>query len=114
MLSNPLAGLSEHPAALLRRRFTCRDTLQAAHIGYLPNGGLYIPCETAYPLKARVCLLLSVAGEQTELCLTGTVVLTGPLPGVWAGRCGVGLAFTDDGAAAALDKAMRYNRVAGA
>src|SRR5690554_2512585 len=89
------------PPALLRRRFGCRATLSRARISYLQHGGLYLPCELHYPLRTRVCLLLSVTGEESELCLSATVAMTGPLPGIWAGRQGIAVAFHDADATAA-------------
>lgn len=88
--------------ALLKRRFTCRRTLQAASIQYLRHGGLYLPCDFHYPLGSPLCVLLRVASGENELCLPGTVVLTGPLPGPWRGSSGVGLAFSDADSQTAL------------
>lgn len=95
-------GEGRQPPALLMRRFTCRESLQAASIKYLRQGGLYLPCDLHYPLGSPLCVLLSVASEERELCLTGTVVLAGPLPGLWRGSNGVGLAFSDADSQTAL------------
>lgn len=97
------AGRPAQPPALLRRRFTCRSSLSRTRISYLQHGGLYLPCEVHYPLGSPVCLLLGVMGEESELCLNGTVAMTGPLPGIWAGRQGIGVAFRDDDAGRAIE-----------
>lgn len=101
--ANAASASRNPPPVLLRRRFACRATLSRTRINYLRHGGLYLPCETHYPLRTRLCLLLGVAGDESELCLNVTVAMTGPLPGIWAGKHGMAVAFHDDDARRAVE-----------
>lgn len=101
------------PPALLRLRFACRATLSRTRVSYLQHGGLYLPCEAQYPLRTRLCLLLDVAGLTPVLCLNATVAMSGPLPGVWAGRQGIAVAFDDNEARYAIDELLGGTRITG-
>lgn len=97
------SAAQSQPPVLLRRRFACRASLRRTRISYLRHGGLYLTCDAHYPLRTRLCLVLGVTGEESELCLNATVAMTGPLPGVWTGRQGIAVAFDDDDAGRSVD-----------
>lgn len=73
-----------------------RNSLYAAYMPYLKNGGLFIPTNKQYKLGEEVFMLLNLMDEPERIPIAGKVVWVTPR-GASAGRTpGIGVQFNDE------------------
>ena len=70
-----------------------KAVLQAVHMPFIRNGGLFVPTADAYQLGDEVFVLLTLPGEPGRVPLAGKVVWITP-PGAEGQRvAGIGIQF---------------------
>lgn len=72
-----------------------KQTLYAAYMAYVKNGGLFIPTTKAYELGDEVFILLSLMEETEKIPVVGRVVWITPRGAQDNRTAGIGLQFTD-------------------
>lgn len=87
---------SKNPnSALLSVAIEDANSLRAAHMPFIANGGLFIPTSRRYRLGDEVFVLLRLLQDPRRLPLAGRVVWITP-PGASGGKPpGVGVQFSD-------------------
>ncbi len=72
-----------------------KAVLQAAHMPFIRNGGLFVPTADAYALGDEVFVLLTLPGNANRIPLAGKVVWITP-PGCEGQRvAGIGIQFNE-------------------
>jgi type IV pilus assembly protein PilZ len=76
-----------------------QNTLYAAYMPFLKNGGLFIPTNKDYKLGEEVFMLVTLMDESEKVPIPAKVVWVTP-PGAQGNRPpGIGVEFNDEGAA---------------
>ena len=87
---------SEHRgAALLSVAIDNREALQAAHMPFVVNGGLFIPTTRQYRLGEEVFVLLRLMDDASSIPLAGKVVWITPEGALGGKTPGIGVQFGD-------------------
>ena len=72
-----------------------RAALQAAHMPFIRNGGLFVPSARSFALGDRVLLLLRLMGDPARVAVVGKVVWVTPPGALRRKPAGVGVQFDD-------------------
>ncbi len=70
-----------------------KNTLFAAYMPYLKNGGIFIPTPKPFELGDQVFLLLSLMEESERFPVTGKVVWITPQAALGSRPVGIGIQF---------------------
>lgn len=81
-----------------------KNTLYAAYMPFVINGGLFIPTDRDYEMDEEVFILLNLMGESERLPIAGKVVWKTPEGAEGYRARGVGLQFSDQDGGAAQKK----------
>ena len=71
-----------------------KNTLLAAYMPYLKDGGIFIPTDKSLELGDEVFLLLSLMDEPQRYPVTGKVVWITPRAALGGRRAGIGIQFS--------------------
>ncbi|MDN5869813.1 MAG: PilZ domain-containing protein [Nitrococcus sp.] len=80
---------------ILSVSITDKQTLYAAYMAYVKNGGLFIPTPKPYELGDEVFILLSLMDEAEKIPVVGRVIWITPRGAQDNRTAGIGLQFTD-------------------
>ena len=83
--SNGILSLAIHNKAVL----------QAAHMPFIRNGGLFVPTTDAYELGDEVFVLLTLPGDANRIPLAGKVVWITPPDCEGQRVAGIGIQFNE-------------------
>ena len=83
---SPLLAVSMHDA----------NSLRAAHMPFIVNGGLFIPTHSTYRLGDEVFMLLNLMGEAEKIPVAGTVIWMTPKGAQGKRTAGIGVQFSDE------------------
>lgn len=92
MVQRPQSGARQ---GILSVSIKDKQTLYAAYMVYVKNGGLFIPTTKAYELGDEVFILLSLMEETEKIPVVGRVVWITPRGAQDNRTAGIGLQFTD-------------------
>lgn len=85
-----------------------KNSLYAAYMPFLINGGLFIPTNRQYEMGQEVFMLLNLMEETAKLPVSGKIVWKTP-PGSESYRAtGIGVQFTDQDGGVARSKIETY------
>lgn len=76
-----------------------KNTLYAAYMPYLKQGGLFIPTSKDYKLGEEVFMLITLMEEQEKIPVLTRVVWVTPSGAQGSRPPGIGVQFSDDGTA---------------
>lgn len=105
MIQRPQSGARQ---GILSVSIKDKQTLYAAYMGYVKNGGLFIPTTKPYELGDEVFILLSLMDEAERIPVVGRVVWITPRGAQDNRTAGVGLQFTDKDGGPARAKIETY------
>ncbi len=83
--SNGILSLAIHDKAVL----------QAAHMPFIRNGGLFVPTTDAYELGDQVFVLLTLPGDANRIPLAGRVAWITPAECAGQRVAGIGIQFSE-------------------
>lgn len=72
-----------------------KAVLQAAHMPFIRNGGLFVPTADAYALGDEVFVLLTLPGDANRIPLAGKVVWITPPDCAGQRVAGIGIQFNE-------------------
>lgn len=72
-----------------------KAVLYAAYMGFVQNGGLFIPTNKVYQLGEEVFLLLNLMDEPEKVPVAGKVIWVTPRGAQGNRAAGIGVQFTD-------------------
>ncbi len=72
-----------------------KAVLQAAHMPFIRNGGLFVPTADAYELGDEVFVLLTLPGDANRIPLAGKVVWITPPDCEGQRVSGIGIQFSE-------------------
>ena len=72
-----------------------KAVLQAAHMPFIRNGGLFVPTTDAYELGDEVFVLLTLPGDANRIPLAGKVVWITPQDCAGQRVAGIGIQFNE-------------------
>ncbi len=81
-----------------------KNTLYAAYMPFVINGGLFIPTDREYEMDEEIFILLSLMGEAERIPIAGKVVWKTPDGAEGYRSRGVGLQFSDQDGGVAQKK----------
>ncbi len=81
-----------------------KNTLYAAYMPFIVNGGLFIPTSREYEMGEEIFILLNLMGETERLPVAGTVIWITPEGAEGYRTAGIGLQFSDKDGGVARDK----------
>ncbi|TAL45962.1 MAG: pilus assembly protein PilZ [Methylovulum sp.] len=85
-----------------------KNSLYAAYMSFVTNGGLFIPTNRQYEMGQEVFMLLNLMEETERLPIAGKIVWKTP-PGSESYRAtGIGVQFTDQDGGVARNKIENY------
>ncbi len=84
-VNNGILSLAIHDQAVL----------QAAHMPFIRNGGLFVPTTDAYELGDEVFVLLTLPGDANRIPLAGKVVWITPTNCEGQRVAGIGIQFSE-------------------
>ena len=85
-----------------------KQTLYAAYMPFVKNGGLFIPTDKRYALGDEIFLLLRLIEEPERLPVAGKVVWVTPVGAEGNKAVGIGLQFSDQDKGVARRKIEEY------
>lgn len=85
-----------------------RTVLYAAFMGFIKNGGLFIPTNKPYRLGDEVFLLLNLMEETEKLPAAGKVVWISPKGAQGNRAAGIGVQFSEEEGAMVRNKIETY------
>lgn len=85
-----------------------RSVLYAAYMGFIKNGGLFIPTNKSYCLGDEVFLLLNLMEETEKLPAAGKVVWITPKGAQGNRAAGIGVQFSAEEGALVRNKIETY------
>jgi len=94
------SGGSGSRPAVLSLAIKEKAALYAAYMGYLRNGGIFVPTNKPYQLGDEVYLILTLMDDPTKLPIAGRVVWISPA-GAGQRQPGIGVHFPPDESGAA-------------
>lgn len=105
MVQKPQSGARQ---GILSISIKDKQTLYAAYMGWVKNGGLFIPTSKPYELGDEVFILLSLMEEAEKIPVVGCVVWITPRGAQNNRTTGIGLQFTDNDGGPARAKIETY------
>ena len=86
-----------HPAGngILSLAIHDKAVLQAAHMPFIRNGGLFVPTADAYELGDEVFVLLTLPGDANRIPLAGKVAWITPPDCAGQRVAGIGIQFNE-------------------
>lgn len=85
-----------------------KNALYAAYLGYVKDGGLFVPTSNVYKLGDEVFILLTLMEETEKIPVVGRVVWVTPKGAQGNRTAGIGLQFTDKDGGPARKKIETY------
>ena len=85
-----------------------KGALYSAYMGYVKNGGLFIPTNKSYKIGDEVFMLLTLMEETEKLPVAGKVVWITPKGAQNNRPAGIGVQFSDQDNGAARNKIETY------
>ena len=74
---------------------TSAEILQSLYLGYIRNGGVFIPATGGYMLGDPVFILLSLVAEKRKIPICATVIWITPIQSQENKCSGIGVRFAD-------------------
>jgi type IV pilus assembly protein PilZ len=93
---------------ILTLNISDKNSLYAAYLSFVKNGGLFVPTNNIYKLGDEVFILLTLMDETEKIPVVGKVVWITPKGAQGNRTCGVGLQFTDKDGGPARKKIETY------
>lgn len=85
-----------------------KNSLYAAYMGFVRNGGLFVPTNKHYDIGDEVFILLSLMEETEKIPVVGRVVWITPSGAQGNRTAGIGVQFTDKDGGPARNKIETY------
>jgi len=85
-----------------------KNALYAAYMGFVVNGGLFIPTKKQYKLGDEVFMLLSLMDETERLPVAGKIIWITPVGAEGNRAAGIGVQFSDQDGGVARSKIESY------
>ena len=85
-----------------------KNSLYAAYMSFVTNGGLFIPTSRQYEMGQEVFMLLNLMEETERLPIAGKVVWKTPAGSESYRAAGIGVQFTDQDGGVARAKIENY------
>lgn len=97
-MSETQSSLEDKPKkpGILSLTIRDRSVLYAAYMGFIKNGGLFIPTSKSYQVGDQVFLLLNLMEETEKLPAAGKVVWITPKGAQGNRAAGIGVQFNDE------------------
>src|SRR5690625_4470993 len=95
MSMNTISKTSGARQGILSLTIQDKNSLYAAYMPYLKNGGLFIPTTNQYALGDEVFILLSLMDDNEKIPVVGRVVWITPKGAQGNRSAGIGLQFSD-------------------
>jgi len=92
---NTISKTSGARQGILSLTIQDKNSLYAAYMPYLKNGGLFIPTTNQYALGDEVFILLSLMDDNEKIPVVGRVVWITPKGAQGNRSAGIGLQFSD-------------------
>ncbi len=105
MAQNPRPGGRQ---GILTLAIRDKNALYAAYMGYVRNGGLFVPTSSPYRLGDEVFILLTLMEETEKIPVVGRVVWITPKGAQGNRTTGIGLQFLDRDGGPARNKIETY------
>lgn len=82
--------------SVLSLNINSKSALYAAYMGFLSNGGIFVPTSKAYAIGDKVFMLLQLMDDPTRHPVAGTVVWITPHAAQGGKTQGIGVHFSAD------------------
>ena len=105
---NPDSTAAQKPNNVLVLSIKDKDVLYAAYMGFLKEGGLFIPTQRPFVLGQEVPMHINLMDDPEKQIVTGRVVWITPTGAQGSKAPGIGLEFTGPTGKVARDKIETY------